>query len=574
MKKRNLLLFPLLFSSLISFGQCPEITCPSDISVSNDPGNCGATVTFTAPQTLDPCSTTTQTFSFTGSLQTFVVPAGISTLTAECTGARGGNGNQPTSPGGFGAYAAGDISVTPGETLIIIAGGTGATGTSSLHGGGGGGGSFVIRQSGNVPLVIAGGGGGGSYQASTPGFNASVTTTGGAGGYTATAPGNGGFTDNGGGGGTGAGGGGWNAAGLSNNWATGGAMQGGPGGTTSYSGQGGFGGGGASYHGGGGGGGYSGGGGGIYTVGGGGGASYNTGINQVMTAGVGNGNGQVLLTWNSSSTLTTTQIAGMASGSIFPVGTTTNTFEVNDGMGNTDQCSFNIVVLDGEAPTPDIATLADVEAVCEVTSLVEPTATDVCDGAITGVSNAILPITNNTTVIWTYEDGAGNIVTQNQNIVITGLDASVSVSGITLTANQVGATYQWIDCSDNSNVVGANAQNFTPTVNGDYAVIITDGSCSDTSTCESITTVGLDENQFVNNVSAYPNPNNGSFTLNLGQIINRGEVQLLDLQGRMIQSITIENTQEIEMNITQNPGVYIVKLSTERGNSMIRVVKN
>ncbi|MGH9929979.1 MAG: HYR domain-containing protein [Pyrinomonadaceae bacterium] len=41
---------------------------------------------------------------------------------------------------------------------------------------------------------------------------------------------------------------------------------------------------------------------------------------------------------------TTTQIAGLASGATFPVGTTTNTFRVTDASGNTAQCSFKVTV--------------------------------------------------------------------------------------------------------------------------------------------------------------------------------------------------------------------------------------
>jgi hypothetical protein len=293
-----------------------------------------------------------------------------------------------------------------------------------------------------------------------------------------------------------------------------------------------------------------------------------------MTAGVGNGNGEVILTWNSSSSITTTQLAGMASGSIFPVGTTTNTFEVSDGNGNTDQCFFDIVVLDGETPTPDVATLQDVVAACEVSTLNVPTSTDVCDGAINEISNAVLPITTTTVVVWTYEDVAGNTITQNQNVVISGLDLSISVSGATLTSNESGVSYQWIDCSDNSFITGANSQNYTPLTNGDYAVIITDGNCSDTSACESVTTVGLESNQFAKNVNVYPNPNNGSFTLNFGQLIEKGEVHILDLQGRIVQSMIVESTQKVYMNNKQDAGVYLIKIATEKGQATIRVVKN
>ena len=43
--------------------------------------------------------------------------------------------------------------------------------------------------------------------------------------------------------------------------------------------------------------------------------------------------------------LTTVQTAGLASGAIFPMGTTTNTFRVTDAAGNFTECSFNVTVL-------------------------------------------------------------------------------------------------------------------------------------------------------------------------------------------------------------------------------------
>jgi len=45
-----------------------------------------------------------------------------------------------------------------------------------------------------------------------------------------------------------------------------------------------------------------------------------------------------------------TVVAGLASGDFFPVGTTTNTLEYVDAGGNTVQCSFDVTVLDVEAP--------------------------------------------------------------------------------------------------------------------------------------------------------------------------------------------------------------------------------
>ncbi|MCB9234633.1 MAG: HYR domain-containing protein [Bacteroidia bacterium] len=53
----------------------------------------------------------------------------------------------------------------------------------------------------------------------------------------------------------------------------------------------------------------------------------------------------------------TSQTAGLSSGSTFPIGTTTNTFQVTDGAGNTASCSFDIVV---NAAAPVIVCPADI----------------------------------------------------------------------------------------------------------------------------------------------------------------------------------------------------------------------
>jgi HYR domain/Secretion system C-terminal sorting domain len=53
---------------------------------------------------------------------------------------------------------------------------------------------------------------------------------------------------------------------------------------------------------------------------------------------------------------TITQIAGLASGSTFLTGTTTNTFEATDACGNTETCSFTVTVEDNIAPVLTVIT--------------------------------------------------------------------------------------------------------------------------------------------------------------------------------------------------------------------------
>src|SRR5690606_37914728 len=52
------------FTITVTDDEAPAITCPEDLIVSNDPGDCGAVVTFAAPEALDNCDgaiTTVQT---------------------------------------------------------------------------------------------------------------------------------------------------------------------------------------------------------------------------------------------------------------------------------------------------------------------------------------------------------------------------------------------------------------------------------------------------------------------------------------------------------------------------------
>ncbi|MDG1777203.1 MAG: gliding motility-associated C-terminal domain-containing protein [Crocinitomicaceae bacterium] len=111
----------------------------------------------------------------------------------------------------------------------------------------------------------------------------------------------------------------------------------------------------------------------------------------------------------------------------YPSGVTNVIWTVTDIGGNSSQCVQTVTVIDTEAPVPDLATLADVTAECEVTALTDPTATDLC-GAVITTHDAILPITSlgTTVVTWTYTDESGNASTQTQNIVITDITAPVA----------------------------------------------------------------------------------------------------------------------------------------------------
>ncbi|PKQ60146.1 hypothetical protein BZG02_20585, partial [Labilibaculum filiforme] len=124
------------------------------------------------------------------------------------------------------------------------------------------------------------------------------------------------------------------------------------------------------------------------------------------------------------STVTVTNDASLP---ITTQGTTVVTWTYKDVVGNTSTQTQNVVITDTQAPVADLASLPNVTAECEVTSLTAPSATDNCS-SVTVTNDASLPITaqGTTVVTWTYKDVVGNISTQTQNVIITDATAPVA----------------------------------------------------------------------------------------------------------------------------------------------------
>lgn len=257
-----------------------------------------------------------------------------------------------------------------------------------------------------------------------------------------------------------------------------------------------------------------------------------------------------------------THVASGDTVTFMPTTTTTYYVRAEGACGVPQTCdSITIHVDDLEAPVADVATLGDITEICEVTSLMAPTATDACEGTIEGTHDATLPITTNTTITWTYTDVAGNSSMQTQDVIITGVDVTTSVDGIMLSANNstVGVAYRWIDCNDNNSpIVNATNQTYTPDMNGSYAVIVLQDGCQDTSACIDVTTVGL-EDYSKTNISVYPNPSSGNFNIQL-PTADAVNYTITDNAGRIVLEGTFEQLENTIDLSTEEQGVYFLRV--------------
>jgi Secretion system C-terminal sorting domain/FG-GAP repeat len=167
---------------------------------------------------------------------------------------------------------------------------------------------------------------------------------------------------------------------------------------------------------------------------------------------------------------------------------------------------------------------------------------------------------------FTNVEGCDSVVTLD--LTINTVDVSVTQNGNTLTANLAGASYQWVDCDNSYAIIsGETMQSFTPAVIGNYAVIIDDGICIDTSICSIY--IGIKEQD--NNVSLfiYPNPTTGKITI---ECENMERVEVVDITGKLVyEQLVLNDVLDIDIS-GFSKGVYFVKVSTADGVGVERIV--
>ena len=112
------------------------------------------------------------------------------------------------------------------------------------------------------------------------------------------------------------------------------------------------------------------------------------------------------------------------------------------------------------------------------------------------------------------------------------LVATVQLIGGTLYASPDSLLYQWIDCSANVPIAGANSQTYTTAQNGSYAVIaVASATCYDTSTCVSLNNISISELDGERSIKVYPNPSQGVFLL---KGIHKGNYSIYTTNGSLI----------------------------------------
>jgi hypothetical protein len=126
------------------------------------------------------------------------------------------------------------------------------------------------------------------------------------------------------------------------------------------------------------------------------------------------------------------QTAGLASGAVFPVGTTTNTFVITDGAGGAVTCSFDVTITDNTAPVitcPANINTPAAAGTCGATVNYSVPFSDNCSGATiqqtAGLgSGEVFPV-GTTVNSFTVTDASGNTTSCSFNVTVIDNTAPV-----------------------------------------------------------------------------------------------------------------------------------------------------
>lgn len=148
-------------------------------------------------------------------------------------------------------------------------------------------------------------------------------------------------------------------------------------------------------------------------------------------------------------------------------------------------------------------------------------------------------------------------------LTVKYVDVGVTATSIILSANQINASYKWMDCNDGFKLVsgGTNKSLVPPDPNGSYAVRVDFGGCIDTSACYSLVGIGLVEISEYE-ISVYPSPVNGSLTV-FHPMTSKGHISIINLQGAVVLQTVCDAGDQTNIDLSALPGgVYFMMLES------------
>lgn len=246
-----------------------------------------------------------------------------------------------------------------------------------------------------------------------------------------------------------------------------------------------------------------------------------------------------------------------------------------DKEGDTLSQTQSFIIKDIGKPIPVAKELRTVTSKCAVSFLNVPKALDNCKGKISATTNQSFPISayDTTVVVWKYDDGHGNEITQQQLVVIDSFIGGYKLdTGISITALDSGFTYKWLRCDNSFKVIQkANQRKFSPGANGSFAVVVSDGTCTDTLACVQFKRIATSLSE-VSKITVYPNPAQQFVNLTTNTSY---QLDILAIDGRVLEHnrFITRGTTTLDLSLFERHHVLILHLKNEDSNHFHKLIK-
>lgn len=253
-----------------------------------------------------------------------------------------------------------------------------------------------------------------------------------------------------------------------------------------------------------------------------------------------------------NNTSTIQLLSGLGSGSIFPIGNTTEVYQVSDGVNN-DTISFSVTVNSTHHLTQTLS---------------------ICFGESISVGTNIYTTSGLYHDTLTTSFGCDSVVTTNL-FVKNSIDTTLFIDDRLIMSNEVNASYQWLSCTiTNTPISGANDREFIANENGNYAVVISKEGCEKISTSVTIMSVGVDELKNNNGVMVYPNPFVDNIKLVFDKLENNTSISIFDVSGKELYQMNKINALITELDLSSfSSGIYFVKSYNGKEQQLTKLIK-
>ena len=261
--------------------------------------------------------------------------------------------------------------------------------------------------------------------------------------------------------------------------------------------------------------------------------------------------------------------------------TITTTYTVTGSNGT---CSSNKTITVNVTSSPTVATSITNTTICSGTSVVVGVTGATSYTWLPSGSGTTSTLTPSSTTIYTVTGSNGSCNSAPKNFTINvNSTPTISVvasptlicTGQTSTLTASGATnYTWspvtsLSSANGSVVISSATTTTTYTITGNNA------TCSANSTVllTVSTCTGINNLVFSTDISIFPNPSNGIFTIVNTTENDKLEISIVNTLGQTVKVGITKNTNQVIVDMShESKGIYYAKVSTDEGTKLFKLI--